>query len=86
MRLLPLLALVFVLAAPAAAQQTPDWAAPGRVPDRSGSSNPFLTECPSGNPEDCLPDPDPEPVPVDGGLALLALAGAGYAVRRLRTA
>jgi len=27
---------------------------------------------------------DPDQVPVDGGLALLAAAGAGYAVRRLR--
>jgi len=29
-----------------------------------------------------LPD-DPPQVPVDGGLALLAAAGAGYAVRKL---
>ena len=31
-----------------------------------------------------LPDV-PDPVPVDGGLGLLLLAGAGYAVRRLRS-
>jgi hypothetical protein len=29
------------------------------------------------------PPPGGEPVPVDGGLALLAAAGAGYAVRKL---
>ena len=29
------------------------------------------------------PPPGDVPVPVDGGLALLAAAGAGYAVRRL---
>lgn len=30
------------------------------------------------------PPPAPEQVPIDGGLALLAAAGAGYAVRKLR--
>ena len=30
------------------------------------------------------PPPDAAPVPLDGGLSLLALAGAGYAARRLR--
>lgn len=30
------------------------------------------------------PPPPPEQIPVDGGLALLAAAGAGYAVRKLR--
>jgi len=35
-----------------------------------------------GPPE--LPSPAPTQVPVDGGVALLAAAGAGYAVRKLR--
>ncbi|HEX9951186.1 MAG TPA: hypothetical protein VGB53_05410 [Rubricoccaceae bacterium] len=30
------------------------------------------------------PPPDAPPVPLDGGLSLLALAGTGYAARRLR--
>ncbi|HEX9953530.1 MAG TPA: hypothetical protein VGB53_17330 [Rubricoccaceae bacterium] len=30
------------------------------------------------------PPPDAPPVPLDGGLSLLALAGAGYAARKLR--
>ncbi len=30
------------------------------------------------------PPPDAPPVPLDGGLSLLALAGAGYAAKRLR--
>ena len=31
------------------------------------------------------PPPEAPPVPLDGGLMLLAIAGAGYAARRLRT-
>lgn len=30
------------------------------------------------------PPVDPNPVPLDGGLSLLALAGTGYAARKLR--
>lgn len=30
------------------------------------------------------PPPDAPPVPIDGGLSLLAIAGAGYAAKRLR--
>ena len=30
------------------------------------------------------PPPNAPPVPIDGGLTLLAIAGAGYAARRLR--
>lgn len=37
----------------------------------------------TGNNLPCLP-PTAPPVPVDGGLTLLALAGAGYATRKLR--
>lgn len=36
-----------------------------------------------GGPQTDAPPPGGEPVPIDGGLALLAAAGAGYAVRRL---
>jgi len=51
----------------------PDWAAPQRFES---------VQPPDDSPPD-LPD-DPPIVPVDGGLALLALAGAGYAAHRLR--
>lgn len=57
---------------PATAQSLPSWAAPST---------------PSGPPEmaSAPPPPDAPPqVPIDGGLGLLALAGAGYAVKRLR--
>jgi len=37
----------------------------------------------TGNDFPCPPD-DAPPVPIDGGLSLLALAGAGYAAKRLR--
>lgn len=57
----------------AVAQEMPDWAAPHRFE----SAPP-----PEDDPPD-LPD-DPPIVPVDGGLALLALAGAGYAAHCLR--
>ena len=57
------------------AQSVPDWAAappPAAAPaDASEKRGPTL------------PPPPPINVPVDGGLALLALAGAGYATRRL---
>ena len=66
--------------------QLPDWAEPdnGTSPsteenrDASVRNDQMQTKQPS------LPgDDDPQQVPVDGGLALLAAAGAGYAVRRL---
>lgn len=60
------------VAVPAAAQEMPAWAAPQELPDD-----------PPPPPAPDLPD-NPVLVPVDGGLALLALAGAGYAARRLR--
>jgi hypothetical protein len=65
----------------AVAQEMPSWAAPSNdrgFATRSGGNSPGAFEPPD------FP-PDPAPVPVDGGLALLALAGAGYAVRRLRS-
>ena len=72
--------IVFVLsvaplaAAPAIAQSLPDWAAPVEP------SEPV--EAPP--PVESVPNPPPAPVPVDGGLALLALAGGAFALRRLR--
>ena len=73
--LLRSLSLVLVLAAPTAfAQSVPDWAAPAAPI----ASEAFDAPAPE------MPPPPPPPVPVDGGLALLALAGAGLAARRLR--
>ncbi len=57
----------------------PSWAEPGASSTSSalGSAADPITNAP--------PPPGPPPrVPVDGGLALLAAAGAGYAVRKLR--
>ncbi|CAN5613410.1 hypothetical protein BH23BAC4_BH23BAC4_16750 [soil metagenome] len=65
--------LAGLVAAPVMGQSLPGWASP---------SNPN-----SGPPEAANappPPPPPEQVPIDGGLGLLALAGAGYAVKRLR--
>ena len=89
--------LLIASAAPTIAQEMPSWAAPQERPADSerfgcGSANPNCTdvvpfapddgsfECPDANPN-CI---DIDPAPVDGGLALLALLGAGYAARRLR--
>ena len=69
------LLLVALIAAPAlSAQSLPDWARP---------SAPSAADVP---PPAMVPDPPNPPtgVPVDGGLALLALAGAGLAARKLR--
>jgi hypothetical protein len=52
----------------------PDWAEP------SQPQNPSVSPEPAAPPP---PPPPPDQVPVDGGLALLAAAGAGYAVRKL---
>ncbi len=41
----------------------------------------------SAQPDELVPPPPPPdapPVPIDGGLSLLAIAGAGYAAKRLR--
>lgn len=55
----------------------PSWAEPGT---RSA------IEPPDNTPDDTPPPPGPptQQVPIDGGLGLLAVAGAGYAVSRLR--
>ncbi len=40
---------------------------------------------PDVNPEDCVdPPPDVDKIPLDGGITLLAAAGAGYALHKLR--
>ena len=86
-RLSLFLGFLAVMAGPVSAQEMPAWAAPyepgSSQPDedlaRGGPTmGPF--ECPMANPN-CV---DIDPAPVDGGLALLALLGTGYAVRRLR--
>ncbi|MEM6783264.1 MAG: hypothetical protein AAF624_05960 [Bacteroidota bacterium] len=72
---LTVLAAVLFVALPASAQSLPDWAAPQAAPATAPSA-----------PTEAVPTlpGDPTQVPVDGGLGLLALAGAGYAMRRLR--
>ena len=68
-----------LLAAPAAFA-----AGPGTVPD--WASSPAAPTAPSEPVAVMPPTPPstPTPVPVDGGLTLLAIAGAGYATKRLR--
>ena len=78
LRTLAALSLLFVAPAAFAAgpQSLPDWAAP------STTAAPAPTaEMTPGPPP---PPPPPPPVPLDGGLSLLALAGAGYATKKLR--
>ncbi|MEO1479077.1 MAG: hypothetical protein AAFV01_10915 [Bacteroidota bacterium] len=65
--------ILLALPTAATAQSLPDWAAPSAAP---------APEAFGETPTDATPNP-PE-VPIDGGLGLLALAGAGYAARRLR--
>ena len=74
------LLLLFVLAFEASAQTVPDWAqsSEGTAMQAQGTENMAA----GGGPP--APPPAPPPVPIDGGLALLALAGGAYAVRRLR--
>ena len=77
-----LLALAFIVAAPAVmAQSVPDWAAP--TPHAADAAVPVDPAVVAAA-EAAQPPPPPPPVPVDGGLALLALAGAGLAARRMR--
>lgn len=67
---------------PTHSTQLPDWAEPAAPSSRSnarskgGVDESFRTNSPP-------PPPPQPPVPVDGGIALLAAAGAGYAVRKL---
>ncbi len=68
-----------VLAAPAALADDvgglPSWAAPSSPPPAAPAAAPSMVPA---------PPPPPDPVPLDGGLGLLALAGAGYAAKKLR--
>lgn len=63
---------------PSSPSNLPDWAEPSQSQRGSVSGN-------NVDPKVAPPDPPgpPPQVPVDGGLALLAAAGAGYAVRKL---
>lgn len=70
--------LVGLFATPLLAQQVPDWAAPS-------SDNPYESAPPSVEAVNGPGLPGtPTAVPIDGGLGLLALAGAGYAAKKLR--
>ena len=66
----------------------PEWARDSDQPfggfqdETDGSIGAFDTDMNSFTPD---PPDDPSRIPVDGGLTLLALAGAGYAARRLRS-
>jgi hypothetical protein len=58
----------------------PDWASPAQPPSQQGPSSVNRGVRTKAAP----PPPERDQVPVDGGLALLAAAGAGYAVRKLK--
>ncbi len=81
MTLRSLAALALLMAAPAAfaagPQSVPSWASP------SASA-----VAPTEQATNMMPPPNPPtppaPVPLDGGLTLLAVAGAGYATKKLR--
>ncbi|MEO0559650.1 MAG: hypothetical protein AAF170_15860 [Bacteroidota bacterium] len=63
---------------PNVVQDVPTWATPS-------SSNPYESNGPAVEAVDGPGLPGtPTPVPLDGGLGLLALAGAGYAAKKLR--
>jgi len=63
----------------AIAQRVPDWAAP--IPPDERTADPAESGSAGTPPANPF---TPAAVPIDGGLALLALAGAGLAARRLR--
>lgn len=81
MRVLFVLVCFLLVAVPVTAQEMPTWAAPQDLPDREQVES---LEQPSPERAPDLPD-DPAPVPLDAGLAVLALAGAGLAARRLKS-
>ncbi len=74
-----LAALALLLAAPSAfaagPQSVPSWASP---------SAPMAPAEQPANVMPPNPPTAPAPVPLDGGLTLLAVAGAGYATKKLR--
>lgn len=88
--------IVFLLAAAPLVAQADGTGGLGGLMSTPGFESPAASAVPSppdgppivynpGFPDD-TPNPGDEPamVPVDGGLSLLALAGAGYAARKLR--
>jgi len=69
------------LRSPDASTRLPSWAEPsGTEGSEFRGSSDLGAQSNNGAP---LPEP-PDDIPVDGGLSLLALAGAGYAARKLR--
>jgi len=70
-------ALSLTIAGSVFAQGVPDWAAPIPPDERTVEPSSGTGGTPPANPF------TPAPVPIDGGLALLALAGAGLAARLL---
>jgi len=65
---------------PDASTRLPAWAEPDTRERSARGQDTRRTPGPITN----APPPGGEPIPVDGGLSLLALAGAGYAARKLR--
>jgi hypothetical protein len=86
--LLVIVALLWT--APARAQEfqaDPAWGGPkGERPLLGSKPGSTAGDPTTKGPDDGTTPPDPTRIPVDGGLALLALAGAGYAARKLRAA
>jgi len=68
---------------PTHTSQLPDWAEPASPSSESSSMRKKGSTPIDESFQPNAPPPGGEPVPVDGGLALLAAAGAGYAVRKL---
>jgi len=68
---------------PDASTRLPAWAEPESPAFRGDDGRGQRDLGPMANDAPDLPGP-PDQVPVDGGLSLLALAGAGYAARKLR--
>lgn len=70
----------------AASPNLPRWAEPSESPARDAEPRriqPLDGSSVDGSMRTNAPPPGPAPTPVDGGVALLAAAGAGYAVRKL---
>ena len=61
--------------------EVPSWASPSAA---APSAAPSATASRGGMVDPPTPGGVPAAIPVDGGLALLAAAGLGYGVRRLR--
>ena len=61
--------------------EVPSWASPSAA---SPSAAPSATASRGGMVDPPTPGAAPAAIPVDGGLALLAAAGLGYGMRRLR--